>query len=202
MRTFSLLAGFIAVVLLSGVWCRPAWGQWAVTTEVGADRFWGGSIETTADQRAFRPYRPTTFGIGLQRKAGRLGAGLRLRYASAGLALEGADAVVAAKGIFDVYSAAPEVVYRVMSLGPVNQLMLHLGPLFEVWSVIDEGSQTRVGIQGAVSLSLPLGGRFAGSLMAGAAVISSPFEEADLDPTFERRALWRRRLAVGVDYRL
>ena len=202
MRTSSLLAGFAPAVLACGVWCRPALGQWSVTTEVGADRFWGGSIEKTAEHRSFRPYRPTTFGVGLERRAGRLGAGLRLRYASASLALEGADGVVAAKGIFTVYSAAAEVVYRVISVGSVNQLMLHCGPLFEIWSVIDEDSQTRLGIQGAVSLSLPLGGRFGGSIMAGAAVIPSPFAEAQLDPSFERRALWRRRVTVGLDYRL
>jgi hypothetical protein len=202
MRTSSLLAGFAAVVLASVVWCRPVLGQWAVTTEVGTDRFWGGSIETTGERRSFRPYRPTTFGIGLERRAGRLGAGLRLRYASASLALEGADAVVAAKGIFTVYSAAPEIVYRIVSVGSVNHLMLHAGPLFEVWSVVDEDSQTRVGIHGAVSLNLPLGGRFAGSVMAGVALIPSPFGEAQLDPDFERRALWRRRFAVGLDYRL
>jgi hypothetical protein len=118
------------------------------------------------------------------------------------LALEGEDAVVAAKGVFAVYSAAPELVYRIISVGAANQLRLHLGPLFEIWSVVDGDSQTRVGVQGAVSLNLPLGGRFAGSLMAGAALIPSPFEEAQLDPSFERRALWRRRVAVGLDYRL
>lgn len=202
MRTSSLLAGFAVVMLASGVCCSAALGQWAVTTEVGADRFWGGSVETTPERRSFRPYRPTTLGVGLERRTGRLGAGLRLRYASAGLALEGADGVVAAKGIFSVYSAAPELLYRVTSLGSANQLVLRGGPLFEVWSVIDEDSRTRVGIQGAVSLSVPLGGRFAGSVMAGAAVIPSPLEAADLDPNFERRALWRRRFAVGLDYRL
>lgn len=202
MRTSSLLAGSVAVLLVSWGWCRPALGQWAVTTEVGADRFWGGSIETTDERRSFRPYRPTTFGVGLERKAGRLGAGLRLRYASAGLALEGPDALVAAKGVFTVYSAAPEVIYRIATMGTGNQLLLHGGPLFEVWSVIDEDSQTRVGAQGAVSLNLPLGGRFAGSLTAGAALIPSPFGEGQLDPPFERRALWRRRFAVGLDYRL
>ncbi len=202
MRTSSLLAGFAVVMLASGVCCSTALGQWAVTTEVGADRFWGGSVENTPEHRSFRPYRPTTFGVGLERRAGRLGAGLRLRYASASLALEGADGLVAAKGFFSVYSAAPEILYRVTSLGSVNQLLLHGGPLFEVWSVTDEDARTRVGIQGAVSLNLPLGGRFAGSVMAGAAVIPSPLEEGQLDPSFERRALWRRRFAVGLDYRL
>jgi hypothetical protein len=201
MRPSSLLAGFAAVVA-AGFWCRPALGQWSLTTEVGADRFWGGSIEKAADHRSFRPYRPTTFGIGLERRAGRLGAGLRLRYASAGLALEGGDAIAAVKGIFTLYSAAPELVYRIISVGPVNHLILHGGPLFEVWSVLDEETQTRAGIQGAVSLQLPLGGRFAGSLTAGAALIPSPFEEDDLGPDFEPRALWRRRFAVGLAYRL
>jgi len=200
MRT-SLLAGF-AALLVSWGWCSPALGQWAVTTEVGADRFWGGSIETTNDRRSFRPYRPTTFGMGLERTAGRLGAGLRLRYASASLALEGSDAVAAAKGVFTVYSAAPEVMYRIATVGAVNQLVLHGGPLLEIWSVLDADTQTRLGVQGAVSLNLPLGGRFAGSLTAGAAVMPSPFAEGQLDPPFERRALWRRRFAVGLDYRL
>lgn len=202
MRASSLLAASAATMLVAGVWCRPALAQWAVTAEVGAERFWGGSIENTAEHRSFRPYRPTTFGVGLERRAGRLGAGLRLRYAAAGLALEGADGVVAAKGIFTVYSLAPEVAYRIMSVGSVNQLTLHGGPLFEVWRVLDEDSQGRVGIHGALSLGLPLGGRFAGSVVAGAALIPSPFGEGQLDPGFERRALWRRRFAVGLDYRL
>jgi hypothetical protein len=201
MRSSSLFAG-IAAGMLASVWCQPALGQWAVTAEVGADRFWGGSVENTAEHRSFRPYRPTTFGVGLERRAGRLGAGLRLRYASASLALEGADGVVAAKGVFTMYSAAPELVYRITSVGAANQLVLHGGPLFEIWSAIDEDAETRVGIQGAVSLNVPLGGRFGGSVMAGAALIPSPFNEAQLEPDFEPRALWRRRFAVGLDYRL
>ena len=202
MRTSSTLAALLDVGLIYSTWCGVALAQWTLGAEVGSDRFWGGSIETTTERRSFRPYRPTTFGVRVERREGRLGAGLRLRYASASLALEGADAVVAAKGIFTVYSAAAEIIYRIISVGSVNQIVLHLGPLFEVWSVIDENSETRVGLQGAVSLNVPLGGRFGGSIMAGAALIPSPFEKAQLDPSFERRALWRRRFAVGLDYRL
>src|SRR5918992_992014 len=134
--------------LVSIFWCRPAAGQWAVTTEEGADRFWGGSAETGPEGRSFRPYRPTTFGAGLVRRGRRMGFGLRLRYASAALALEGSDALVAAKGIFTVYGASPEVIYRVTTVGAGNQLLLHGGPLFELWSVSNEDSQRRVGIQG------------------------------------------------------
>ena len=202
MRTSSTLAALIGVGLVYSTWCGAVLAQWRLGAEVGSDRFWGGSVETTPERRSLRPYRPTTFGVGLERRVGRLGVGLRLRYASAALALEGTDAIAAVKGVFTVYSVLPEMVYRIAAVGSANQLLVHGGPLFEVWSVVDEDSQTRVGIQGAVSLNLPLGGRFAGSLVAGAALIPSPFGKAQLDPSFERRALWRRRFAVGLDYRL
>jgi hypothetical protein len=183
-------------------WCPPAASQWAVGAEVGADRFWGGSAETTPEGRSFRPYRPTTFGVGVVRRSGTWGVGLHIRYASAALALEGRDALVAAKGVFTIYGAAPEVIYRIAAVGAGNQLLLHGGPLFEIWSVTDEGSRSRVGVQAAVSLLVPLGGRLAGTLSTGAALTPSPFTSDQLDTGFERRALWRRRVAGGLEYRL
>jgi hypothetical protein len=122
-------------------------------------------------------------------------------YTDAGLALEGADAAVVGKAVFKVYSASPELSYRIASVGLDNQVLLRVGPLFEVWGIIDEDSRTRVGAQGAVSLGIPLGGHLAGTLLAGAAVIPSPFEEGEL-PGYDLRALWRRRFAVGLQYRL
>jgi hypothetical protein len=202
MQPSSTLAAFVGVGLVYSMWCSAVLAQWTLSAEIGSDRFWGGSIETSPEKRSFRPYRPTTFGVGLERRDGSLGVGLRLRYASAGLALEGTDALSAVKGVFSVYSVSPEATYRITTIGSGNQLMVHGGPLFEVWSVVDEDSQTRVGVQGAMSLSMPLGDRIAGSVMAGAAVIPSPFGQDQLDPTFERRALWRRRAAVGLSYRL
>ena len=178
-----------------------AFGQWTVGVELGADRFWGGSAEVAPEHRSFRPYRPTTFGAGLERSSGRVGVGLRLLYTGASLALEGNDAVVAAKGVFKVYSASPEGTYRIASVGSSNQVLLRVGPLFEVWSIVDEKSRTRVGVQGAASLGIPLGHRFVGALSAGAALIRSPFEDGEL-PGYELRVLWRRRFAVGLQYRL
>ncbi len=196
-----LIIASIAVSVGSTAWCRPVQGQWFAQLEVGSDRFWGGSVETTAEHRSFRPYRPTTFGLRLTRRGAMLGFALRVQYASASLALEGTDALVAAKGIFEVYSAAPEVIYRFGTVG-ANELLLHGGPLFELWSVSGDDSQTRVGVHAAVSLRVPLGGRFAASFAAGAALIPSPFTSDQLEQGFERRALWRRRVAGGLEYRL
>src|SRR5687767_8059175 len=107
MGSIGLTYLLIVSPLVSMFWCRTAAGQWAIAAEVGADRFWGGSAETGPEGRSFRPYRPTTFGAGIVRQTGKIRFGLRLRYASAGLALEGSDALVAAKGVFTIYGAAP-----------------------------------------------------------------------------------------------
>ena len=197
-RAFAVL--LVGLPLHSGIWCSVAQAQWAVGVEVGADRFWGGSRETATEHRSFRPYRPTTFGLGVVRGSGRLRAGIRFQYSSASLALEGSDALVAAKGVFNVYTAAPELLFR---LGRVasNELRLQGGPLFEVWSMLEE-SRTRVGGQAALSLGVPLGARFAAAFTAGIALIPSPFTTDQLDQGFERRALWRRRVAGGLQYRL
>jgi hypothetical protein len=202
MPSVGLSTLLIVSALASVVWCPPAAGQWTMAAEVAADRFWGGSAEIAPEGRSFRPYRPTTFGTGLVRRAGKWGFALCFRYASAGLALEGRDALVAAKGVFTVYSASPEVLYRIATVGGRNQLFLHGGPLFEVWNVSNEESRDLLGVQAAVSLLVPLEGRFAGTLSAGAAVMPSPFASDQLDAGFERRALWRRRIAGGLEYRL
>src|ERR687885_80715 len=114
----------LAPILLSVPQAR-ALAQWQVAIEVGADRFWGGSEDSTAERRSFRPYRPTTFGAILEREFGRVGVGMRLGYTEASLGLEGASAVVAVKGVFEVFSISPELNYQLTTLGADNRLRLH-----------------------------------------------------------------------------
>lgn len=201
MRTRHLGAALLSVAQLS-FWCSSAHGQWAVGFEIGAARFWGGTHETADPHRSFRPYRPTTLGVGVIRQAGSLGFALHLRYAGASLALEGSDAVAAIKGVYKLYQGSPELVYRIATLASVSELRLHAGPVFELWTIEGEDSQFRAGVQSAISLRVPLGGRFAGSLTAGAAVTGSPFTEEQLIDGYERRALWRRSVVAGLEYRL
>jgi hypothetical protein len=200
MPAHQLPIALMALAQISGC-CPPAHGQWAVGFEVGSDRFWGSSIETADPHRSFRPYRPTTLGVGLERRGERLGAALHLRYSGASLALEGHDAAVVVKGVFKHYQASPELVYRIATLGSTSDLRVHAGPVFELWSVEGEDSQLRAGVQGAVSLRVPFGG-FAGSLTAGAAVTASQLSEEQIPDGYERRALWRRSVAAGLEYRL
>jgi hypothetical protein len=182
--------------------CSPAYSQWRGSIEVGAERFWGGSVEATGEHRSFRPYRPTTLGIGLEHQGVRLSIGLQVHYSEAALALEGSDAVVAVDGVFDIIGLAPELVYRLVRVGAVNQLRLHAGPLIEIWTVIDEETRVRAGARATLSFDVPLGSRFGASILTGAALIASPFNQDELEASYELRTLWRRRFAVALGYRL
>jgi hypothetical protein len=196
----ALLTASAAVV--SSVLCTPVHAQWSIGAEVGGDRYWGGSVEKEGLHRSFRPFRPTTLGISLAREGRLFSVGVRMTYSSAGMALEGDEAVSVIKGVFTMYSVAPEVSYHIATMGQTNRLVLHGGPLFEIWRAVDESSETRLGAHCALSLNVPLGRKFAASLAAGAAVIGSPFAEQQLVAGFERKPLWRRRFAAGLQYRL
>jgi hypothetical protein len=198
----SICGSAIAVAVSFNLWASPLSGQWLVGVEVGSDRFWGGSAGKAEPNLSFRPYRPTTFGLGLERRHGSLGVGLRLHYTGASMALEGGEAIVAAKGVFDVYGFNPELVYRIASVGAGNALLLRGGPLVEVWKIVDESTKTRVGAQTALSLTVPLGSGFAASVLAGVALTSSPFTSDQIAPDFEPRALWRRSIAARMEYQL
>ena len=207
MTTSQLHRTPAALVLVFAAWGSPLSSQWRVGAEVGATRFWGGSIDTGGNHTSIRPYRPTTFGIGLERQTGQYAVGLQVQYADASLALEGPDLTVSAADAFTIVTVSPEVAVRVATVGAGNQIRLHAGPVIEHWAPVDLEGRTRVGAQGAVSLDVPLGQHFGGMVLAGGAVTPSPYKEGELDtgpnaPTYDLRTLWRRRFALGLTYRL
>ena len=199
MGHFSRLVCVLAL-MLHGVVRASAQAQWSAAFQVGADRFWGVSIDNTAEHRSFRPYRPTTFAAALQRR-GKLGFTLRLAYAEAGMGLEGEGAVVAVKDVFTIYSVAPALSYQVATIGAENSLSIAAGPVFEVWRIADLSSRTRLGGQTSIGLAVPLSRKFAATISGSVAVISSPFAGGELPPEYELRASWRRSLAGGLEYR-
>jgi hypothetical protein len=201
MRAFHARAALYALFACAGL-PRPSAAQWALAAEIGSARFWGAS-EEIGGNRSFRPYRPTLVGLGLAYSLGTVGVGMRFHYAGSSLALEGDDAVVAAKGALEVYGISPEIAFGLTRLGSASQVRLYAGPLLEVWKLAGETSHVRLGVASALGLDVPLGHRLAGSVRAGMAVTpASPFARQDLDPRFEPRALWRRTLSAGLAYRL
>ena len=201
MHTLSARAALCALIAFTGA-PRPSAAQWMLSGEIGSARFWGGSAEVGGD-RSFRPYRPTIVGLGVAYAQSNVGVGVRFHYARSSLALEGKEAVVASKGVLDVYGLSPEISLPVARLGPEVRVRLYAGPLIEVWKLANEISHVRMGASAAAGLEVPLGGRLAGTLRAGMAVTpASPFAREDLDSSYEPRALWRRTLSTSLAYRL
>ena len=151
---------------------------------------------------ALRPYRPTLFGAVLVRSSGATSVALRGYYGSASLALEGANAVVAVKDALTLYGVAIEASHQLASLGPAASLMVGTGSMIEKWDLSGTGSHIRAGAGVSLSLRVPLGGWWETVVRGGAAVSGSPFTDADLDPDFMPRALWRRDFSARVLFRL
>ena len=189
------------VVILILATAPPAHAQWIVSAGVRAPRFSGGAVEP-ATGRSLGPYRPTVWEIGVDRTLSRVGVGVRLRYASSSLALEGDEAVAVVKDALSVYGIDPELSLRLGRLGPGGAVRLSAGPVLDLWKLPDIGSRLRVGVSAAVGLEVPFGGRWSGVARAGAAVTASPFNEEDLDGGLERRVLWRREASAVLRYRL
>ena len=200
MPSSSSFAPLLSLLLVLSP-ATPASGQWSVGMSVGAARFSGGA-EEPATGRSLRPYRPTTFQVGVARFTGRIGMELRLHYASSSLAFEGKEAVAAIKDVLEVYGASPEFSFRLARVGSDAVLRAYAGPVFEVWKLDEFTSHSRVGAAASLGLDLPFGGRWSGSARLGAAVMRSPFEAEDLEEGLEPKALWRREVSAGLNYRM
>ena len=190
----------ILALLVAGV-SHKAPAQWAVSADVTAARFWGGSQEVEGD-RAFRPYRPTIVGLGIERQMLGMSVGVRGYYASASLGLEGSEAVVAIHNVLDLHGLSLELSRGITALGEAVNLVIYAGPLIEVWDLADESSSTHAGLSASVGLQVALGGQFSGVLKAGAAVTASSFSTTELEVGFESRALWRREVSGRLRYEL
>lgn len=190
----------VALVLLTAAPPGAA-AQWVVGADITTAKFWGGSAEVAGD-RSFRPYRPTFVGVGVERRGGRIGIGVRGYFASSSLALEGDEAIVVGKSAFDVYGVVAEASVALGRLGESAVVVARAGPVLESWKPDGQPSVFRAGFGGSVGLQVALGERWSGVVGAGAAVTGSPFTREDLDPAFHPRALWRREVRGTLQYRL
>jgi len=182
---------------------RPALvAQWSVAVEATASYYGGTSRDGEADPTAFRPHHPTSVGLRVDRRFGRLGLGVGAALAGADLVAENNSVGAILKDALDLFEVAPEVALLLGRTGPGLAVRVHAGPLIDVWSPQGGDTRTRLGGQAGLSLEWPATRRFAGSLRGAAALTGSLFKQGELPPGFERRAMWRRSVSLGLRYRL
>ena len=194
------VASCLLTLILAAAPPRAA-AQWTLSADVTATRFSGGSSEEPGN-RSFRPYRPTLAGLGVEKYGRSVGVALHGYYASASLALEGPDAVVAVKRALDLYGVSMEVSGGLATFGTASRLMLYAGPRVEVWNLTGETSHVRAGFGVAIGLQVPIERRWSVVMQAGVAVSGSPFAAEDLDAGFVPSRLWRREVSGRLRYRL
>jgi hypothetical protein len=180
----------------------PVCGQtnrWRLAIEAGEIRFGGSSVDTSSDSSgAFRPFRPATLGLRIERGLDRLGVGIGVMYGEADPALVGRDAtVIGYGGALRLLELAPAVSWRLTLLG-AGGLYLGGGPVIDRWSWSEGPTRWRVGGELSATVSAPLGGAAALVARAGVGRTASIFEAADLPEEFELRPSWRRSIALGV----
>jgi len=195
MRT--LAATLVVVAVAAGPWCRLQ-GQWAIAADIGVARF--GAHRATAP-RDGGPYRPTTFGLRLERGLGRARVALGVLHAETGLVAEGQGVAVVQYGIGSLWEIAPEISFGVARFGTGVEARVEAGPAVDLWN-FDGEQRNRVGGRVAAVLEWPLARALMGSLRVSGVLSGSVFDAADAPSGVERRATRRFGVAVGLRYQL
>jgi hypothetical protein len=196
MRT--LAATLVVVAVAAGPWCRLQ-GQWAIAADIGVARFGGTSRDSAG--ATVGPYRPTTFGLRLERALGRARVAVGVLHAETGLVAEGQGVAVVQYGIGSLWEIAPEISLGVARFGTGAEARVEAGPAIDLWN-FDGEQRNRVGGRAAALVEWPLARALKGSLRVSGVLSGSVFDAADTPSGVERRTTRRFGVAVGLRYQL
>jgi hypothetical protein len=194
-----MLAGALVAVILTAIPWRSVPAQWGISAEVGVARFGGTSRDSAG--ATVGPYRPTTFGLRLERDLGRARVAVGVLHAETGLGAEGQGVAVVQYGIGSLWEIAPEISLGVARFGTGVEARVEAGPAIDLWN-FDGEQRNRVGGRAAAVLEWPLARALMGSLRVSGVVSGSVFDAADAPSGVERRATRRFGVAVGLRYHL
>lgn len=197
-------ASTVGLLLLALALPSRAGGQtkpWGIGFDAGLTRFWGASEPVPPNVTpGARPYRPTTFAIRADRVLGRSRVGLTVSYAGSGLGVESQDLAIIAKGGLKWVQLAPELAYRLATLGPVTELRLFGGPVADLWNVDGDDTRTRIGGRAGLELLVPLGRPLAATMRAHGGLSGSLFREADVPSGYRTKTMPNAGFALGFRF--
>jgi hypothetical protein len=192
-------AGVLVLVLLALARSSAAQQRWGLAMDLGLTRFWGGSEAIPPDETpGLKPYRPTTVAVRVDRVLGRARVGLGVAYGASGIAAESEDLAVIAKGGLGWVQLAPELAYRLATLGSGPELRVFGGPVADLWLPDGEDRRFRLGARTGFELLAPLGGWIAVTVRAHGGVSGSLFREADVPSGFRTTMMPNAGVALGL----
>ncbi|HEU5358467.1 MAG TPA: hypothetical protein VFU45_05080 [Gemmatimonadales bacterium] len=169
-----------------------------LTLEFGAARFHGGVRDTSATPVYIRPSRPTLMTLRLS--GARFGVALTIAGSATGYS-QGTIALTQG-GDLTLVELAPEVRHSLAATAAGGRLIIHAGPLLDLWKLNGGSSVARAGAHAGASLELPITERLGLSLRGDAAITGSQLADTDLTPDLSQHTMWRTRVGIGAEYRL
>lgn len=189
-------------------------GRWAVGVSLGVSSYGSATEGKDADGGALRffPYRPTLWGIAVQRGGERFRIGFAARYGEPGLGARGVTlsedgsttpgALIVVDRAFHLSMFTAGVSTQLARLRGGPSLRPSLGLDLQRWTGAGSATRSLIGGQAGLALEIVLTRAFAASLEGELGFTgASPFRQEDLPEGFARRSAWRRTLAAGLYWR-
>jgi len=186
----------IAMLFACAALAPPLAGQWAIAPEVGLTAFSGSSRDTSGVRLG--PTRATVLGLRFGRESRRFGLGLRLLAGSTGVGATDGDLTVIQEHQLRLFEVAGFFSWHVAQVGTASRVRFEAGPVLDVWMPEGASSHSRFGAIAALSWAFPVTPRLDAALRLEGAVTGSLFDRADLPPSVEPRATWRRGVGFAL----
>jgi hypothetical protein len=180
----------IAMLLACAALAPPLVGQWTIAPEVGLTAFSGSSRDSGGVRLG--PTRATVVGLRVGRESPRFGWGLRVLTGSTGVGATDGDLTVIEEHQLRLVEVAGFLSWQVARLGTASRLGVEAGPALDFWVPPGGSARSRVGAVAALSWAFPVSPRLDAALRLEGTLTGSLFDPADLPPSAERRATWRR----------
>ncbi len=191
----------VASVVMLGLVVEPraVAAQWGVSAEIGAAWFSGTSRDSSG--ATVGPYRPTTFGVRLDRDLGAVRVALDVLYAAPALAGENGDVAFVQDGVLSLWEIVPEIGLRLGRFGAGVEARVEAGPAVDLWEFNGE-RRHRVGARADLALDWPLARSLSGALRLTGAWSGSMVDPEDVPAGVERVSTRRVGVGLGLRYRL
>lgn len=194
----------LIVSLLLLVPLHPAAAQWRLALLHGTAAVSGYSRdESSPEQLAFLPDRPTSDIIALGRDLGRSRLSVEVRRTSADLTLRGQGTAIVTRSALHAWGLGLEGSRRLA--GAPGRPTLHggLGLTMERWDfdVDANGARWRVAGRAALEVGMPITRRLSGVVRGEVTASPSVFSTDELPEGYVRKMGWRRGVVMGVGWR-
>lgn len=186
-------------------WPDLAAGQarWTLTAELGATTFSSAAHDTSSPPFQLRAFRPISYSLRLTREGRRVGMALGLSYLPSALAGTVEEIAFVQGGQLELFEIAPEVRWILGTTSAGATVVLHTGPIVDVWGVAGGERRLRAGGSVGATLALPLTERWRFDVRSDLALTRSFLTAEEEAPDLTRtKSMRRARLALGLARRL